>query len=236
MSSKKKKSPKSQAKAPTSLQISEIYAKTPNQTKAFEAWEEDKNLVLTGAAGSGKTFLALYLGLCDMEDDAVDKVIVIRSAVPSRDIGFLPGKIDEKTEIYEDPLYDLCATLYNRGDAYEILNAKKCIEFTTTSFLRGITFRNCVVIVDELQNMSYEESRTIITRLGENTKIMFLGDIMQTDFKDKKQSGMDKFVGVLKQMDSFAVINFGIDDIVRSGLVRDFLIAESKTIDPKMGF
>ena len=201
-----------------------VEPRTENQSKVFEAWQNGTdNLLMTGSAGTGKTFLAIYLGLKEVEAGNADKVIVIRSAVPSRDMGYLPGGIEDKSEIYEEPLFDVCAGLFGRADAYEILRNKRVIEFQTTSFLRGLTFRDSVVIFDEVQNAAKSEINTVFTRIGEGCRLIVCGDGGQADTKTHE---MKYIKDVVHKMDCFAHIEFGLDDIVRSGFVRSFLIAK----------
>jgi len=161
-----------------SLTLHEIEPLTRNQVAAFES---DRHLVLHGVAGTGKTFISLYLAFDDMIKGLYDRTIIIRSAVPTRDIGFLPGTEKEKSAVYEEPYKDICIELFDRGDAYEILKNKNLVQFMTTSFIRGITLRDSVVIVDECQNMSFHELDSIITRIGEGSRIIYCGDFRQSD-------------------------------------------------------
>lgn len=199
---------------------------TKNQEKAFKQYG-DKNLVLYGTAGTGKSFISMYLALSDVlnnKNNNFNRLVIFRSVVPSRDMGFLPGDADEKSSVYEVPYRGITAELCKRGDAYEVLKAKGIIDFSTTSFNRGITINNSIVIVDEIQNMNFVELHTIITRVGENTKILFCGDYHQCDLVGK--SGILDFIKILKNMPSFSLIEFGIDDIVRSNLVREYIITK----------
>lgn len=184
--------------------------------------------MLHGAAGTGKTFIALYKALEEVMDkgNPFQKVVLVRSVVPSRDIGHLPGDEKEKTDVYLAPYKATCQHLFNTDQAYERLVEQKNIEFMITSFVRGITIDNAVIIVDECQNMNFQELSSIITRVGENTKIIFCGDFKQTDLcKKHDQSGLREFVEIIKHMPSFRSIEFGIDDIVRSDLVKEFIVA-----------
>ena len=156
--------------AAASLSLQEIEPLTQNQLKAFDS---EKHLVLHGVAGTGKTFISCYLAFDDMIKNLYEKFIILRSAVPTRDIGFLPGTEKEKTAIYEEPYKDICVELFQRGDAYEILKTKNLVNFMTTSFIRGITLKNSVILVDECQNMSFHELDSIITLVGENSRIIF---------------------------------------------------------------
>jgi len=205
-----------------SLTLHEIEPLTRNQVAAFES---DRHLVLHGVAGTGKTFISLYLAFDDMIKGLYDRTIIIRSAVPTRDIGFLPGTEKEKSAVYEEPYKDICIELFDRGDAYEILKNKNLVQFMTTSFIRGITLRDSVVIVDECQNMSFHELDSIITRIGEGSRIIFCGDFRQSDLL---KNGLHEFIRIIKAMDRFDLIDFQISDIVRSGFVKDYIIAKTE--------
>lgn len=203
------------------LTLSEIEPLTQNQVAAFES---EKHLVLHGVAGTGKTFISCYLAFDDMLKGVYSKLIIIRSAVPTRDIGFLPGNEKEKSAIYEEPYKDICIELFQRGDSYEILKTKGLVNFMTTSFIRGVTLRDAVIIVDECQNMSFHELDSIITRVGEECRIIFCGDFRQSDLN---KNGLKDFIRVLKVMDQFDLIDFEIKDIVRSGFVKDYITVKT---------
>ena len=211
-----------------SLSLSLINPLTENQKLVFDNYK-DNHLILTGSAGTGKTFIAMYLALKEVleERTCLDKVMIVRSIVPSRDVGFLPGTLGEKMEVYELPYKQICSKLMGRDQSYETLVKRGKIEFISTSFVRGLTFDNCVIIVDELQNMSFQELHSIITRLGDDSKIIFCGDYNQTDLNKKiDKSGFTKFLSVCERLSGwFKIIDFTIDDVVRSGLVRDYLMA-----------
>ena len=206
--------------ASVNFTIPEIEPLTRNQLLAFES---DKNMVLCGAAGTGKTFISLYLAFDDIAKQEYDKLIIVRSAVPTRDIGFLPGTDKEKAKVYEEPYYAIASEIFQRGDAYEILKKHNVVTFMTTSYLRGLTVRDSVVIVDECQNMTFHELDSIITRVGENSRIIFCGDFAQADLP---KNGMKDSLRVLEEMSEFDVIEFGFSDIVRSNFVKKYLIAK----------
>ena len=204
---------------------------TTNQQKTFDAYHRDMNLMLHGYAGTGKSYISLYLALNQVlsEQSYYDKVIVVRSVVPSRDIGFLPGSIKDKIKVYEEPYKEICDDLFGRGDGYDILKMKNMIHFTTTSFLRGLTFNNAIVVVDELQNMTFGELDTVMTRLGDRSRIIFCGDFRQTDLThERDKSGLLDFINITKRMNRFEYIEFEKQDIVRSGLVRDYIIKRTE--------
>ena len=215
------------------LNLRHIRPSTDSQYKAFNTYKEGQNLLLHGLPGTGKTFISLYLALDSvLNDREYEKVIVIRSVVPTRDMGFLPGNQKEKSKVYELPYYSICNELFGRGDSYDILKNKGAVEFMTTSFVRGITLNDCVVVIDEVNNMTSHELDSLITRMGNNSRLIMCGDFRQSDlkYKDEKQGLMD-FMSILKRLDSFEHVEFHEEDIVRSGLVRDYIINKSR-----MGF
>ena len=207
--------------AGVNFELREIEPLTRNQLKAFETTD---HLVLHGLAGTGKTFISSYLAFDDMAKGDFQKLIIIRSAVPTRDIGFLPGTEKEKSSVYEEPYKDISNDLFSRGDAYEILKQKNIVEFMTTSFIRGITLRDAVILIDECQNMSFHELDSIITRMGENCRVIFCGDFRQADLR---ANGIKDFFRVLERMHLFTFIEFEIEDIVRSNFVKQYIIAKS---------
>lgn len=201
---------------------------TNNQRRFFEAYDTSKIMLLHGVAGTGKTFIALYHALEEVLDKSnpYEKVIIVRSAVPSREIGHLPGDEREKTEVYQDPYIAICQDLFGRYDAYQRLTEQKAIQFLITSFVRGITLDNSIIIVDECQNMTDMELNSIITRVGERSKIIFCGDFRQTDlYKKTDMSGLKKFMAIADMMPSFKTFEFGVEDIVRSSLVKEYILA-----------
>ena len=215
----------------------EIEAIGPAQTKAFAAYKEDKNLFLTGSAGTGKTFILLYLAFQDVfnEESPYDKVIVIRSLLPSRDAGFHSGSLEEKAMYYQAPYRMLVKFLFEMQSKdefaalWDLLIDQESVEFQTTSFLRGQTFDNAIIICDEAQNLNFAELDTVMCRVGQNTKIMFSGDEAQTAFiNNDDKEGMYNFQGILGEMEECEVIKFGIGDILRSGLCRSYLIAKEQ--------
>jgi len=202
---------------------------TKNQERVFDSYKEKYNLVLSGAAGTGKTFLALYLGLKDVltKGNSLEKVVLIRSALPTRDMGFLPGEKEEKEAAYMDPYISTVNELFQDKEAWKKMIQFNNIEFMTTSFIRGITLNDSVVIVDEAQNCNFHELCSIITRIGKNCKVILCGDYYQSDFiKQNDKSGLYAFINILNNMKSFDHIEFEWKDIVRSGLVRDFIMTK----------
>lgn len=211
----------------------DIKPKTINQRIAFESWRSGKHLMLHGIAGTGKTFLAMYFAVSSLFDNRMGykKVYIVRSVVPSRDMGFLPGSTRDKVKVYEAPYYDICTKLFDRGDAYDVLKNRNNVEFISSSFLRGTTFDDCVIVVDEVQNMNDQELHTIMTRVGENCKIIFCGDVKQDDLTSKRyneESGLSTFMGIIRNMPDFKFVEFLPDDIVRSRLVKSYIIERDR--------
>jgi len=217
---------------PSTFNLLDIIPLTTNQRKTFGAFHNGKNLFLHGVAGSGKTFISIYLSLKEIEKGHYDKIIIYRSTVPSRDMGFMPGNSKEKTRVYEAPYYSIFSKLYNRGDAYDILKRTGAVDFESTAFVRGITIENAIVIVDEMQNMSAQELNSLITRVGDNCKVIFCGDIRQTDLdKRRETTGLCDFYKIIESMSSFELVEFVVDDIVRSKLVKEYILTRMKLED-----
>jgi phosphate starvation-inducible protein PhoH len=213
------------------FRLKEIDPLTENQAKAFDAYDSGKNLLLHGIAGTGKTFISLYLALQDVTNNANDynKVVIVRSVVPTRDMGFLPGNHKDKAKVYEAPYYIVANELFGRGDAYEILKQKNLVEFISTSFIRGTTLNDCVVVVDEIGNMTMHELDSVITRCGKNCKVIFSGDFRQSDLtREQERNGLKDFMRILDRMKSFEYVEFDENDIVRSGLVKEYIIAKDR--------
>lgn len=204
---------------------------TDNQKAFFDAYSKGEYFTaLHGVAGTGKSFIAMYKALEEALDKQAhfDKVIIVRSAVPSREVGHLPGTLDEKMEIYTQPYKQICHTLFGRPDAYDKLVKQGVIEFVSTSFIRGMSFDDCIIIVDEMQNMTFEEIDTVMTRVGYRSKIIWCGDYRQTDLVKRKNdcTGILKFFEIAELMGAFTKIEFTPNDIVRSSLVKDYIIAK----------
>jgi len=208
---------------------------TDNQKRLFDSYDEGKHIIAYGAAGTGKTFITLYNALKDVlsENTPYDKIYIVRSLVATREIGFLPGDHEDKSSYYQIPYKNMVKYMFQMpSDAdfemlYGNLRSQETIKFWSTSFLRGTTLDDAIIIVDEFQNLNFHELDSIITRVGENTKIVFCGDASQTDLtKTNERNGIVDFMKVIRAMPSFEMIEFGIDDIVRSGLVKEYLIAK----------
>ena len=204
---------------------------TENQKLTFEHYEQGKNLLLHGIAGTGKSFLSIYLSLRTIlnEQSRYKKLIIVRSVVPTRDMGFLPGNNKEKSKVYEAPYQAIFSELFERGDAYEYLKTKNYVDFISTSFIRGITLNDCIIVVDEIANMTLHELDSVITRVGRNCKILFCGDFRQSDFtKEHERNGLVDFMRILNKMRSFEYVDFTENDIVRSAMVKEYIIAKDR--------
>ena len=208
---------------------------TENQKKLFESYKDGKNLVAYGAAGTGKTFITLYNALQDVLDPTTpyEKIYIVRSLVATREIGFLPGDHDDKSFLYQIPYKHMVKYMFEMpSDAdfemlYGNLKAQDTIDFWSTSFIRGTTLDKAIIIVDEFQNLNYHELDSIMTRVGSHTKIMFCGDATQTDLiKQNERNGIHDFMRILRVMPSLNIIEFGVEDIVRSGLCKEYLLAK----------
>ena len=204
---------------------------TENQKKTYEAYKQNTPLLLHGIAGTGKTFLSLYLALEEVLDPSTvfDDVFIVRSVVSTRDIGFLPGDEQEKVSIYEAPYRSICRELFGIKDSYDALKQQNNVKFMSTSFIRGITINNAIVIVDECQNLNFHELDSIITRIGKNSKIIFCGDYTQTDLtRENDKRGILNFMKILKSLNEFETVEFMIDDIVRSDFLKSYIIEKYK--------
>jgi predicted ribonuclease YlaK len=208
---------------------------TDNQKKLFNSYSEGKHLVAYGSAGTGKTFITLYNALKDVLNEITpyEQIYIVRSLVATREIGFLPGDHDDKSALYQIPYKNMVKYMFQMPSdtdfemLYGNLKSQETIKFWSTSFLRGSTLDNSIIIVDEYQNLNFHELDSIITRVGENSRICFCGDATQSDLvKTNERTGISDFMNILRKMPSFDIIEFGVDDIVRSGLVKEYIIAK----------
>ena len=218
-------------------QLSNVKPVTDSQKLVFESWKQGLNQFLFGCAGTGKTFISLYLALQDVlkNDTPYDKVIVVRSLIPTREIGFLPGDEEDKAALYQVPYSNMMQFMFEQPNEqafsmlYDRLKAQGSFYFLSTSFLRGLTFDNSIIIVDECQNLNFHELDTIITRVGQDSKIVFCGDFGQSDLtRLNEKNGLMNFLQILQEMNEFNCTEFDIGDIVRSGFVRSYLIQKTK--------
>ena len=221
----------------TNLDLVKVEPITDNQKLVFDSYAEGKHQFLFGCAGTGKTFISLYLALQEVlrDDTKYDKVVMVRSLIPTREIGFLPGDEEDKAALYQVPYQNMVQFMFEMPNEqqfntlYDRLKGQGSLFFLSTSFLRGLTFDNTIVIVDECQNLNFHELDTIITRVGQDSKIVFCGDFGQTDLqKTNEKNGLHDFLRILEEMEEFNCTEFTIGDIVRSGFVRSYLINKTK--------
>ena len=193
-------------------QLVSIKAITDNQKEVFTSWKKGKNQFLFGAAGTGKTFVSLYLALKDVFDlkKPYDRVVLVRSLIPTREIGFLPGDEEDKAALYQVPYQNMVQFMFQMqneqqfNSLYDKLKGQGSLFFLSTSFLRGLTFDNSIIIVDECQNLNFHELDTIVTRVGQDSKIVFCGDFDQTDLqRTNEKNGLHDFLRILEEIDEF---------------------------------
>ena len=218
-------------------QLNQIKPVTDSQKLVFDTWKQGQNQFLFGCAGTGKTFVSLYLALSEVlrNETPYDKVIMVRSLIPTREIGFLPGDEEDKAALYQVPYSNMMQFMFEQPNEqafetlYNRLKGQGSYYFLSTSFLRGLTFDNSIIIVDECQNLNFHELDTIITRVGQDSKIVFCGDFSQSDLtKTNERNGLMDFLQILQEMEEFNCVEFNIGDIVRSGFVRNYLIQKTK--------
>ena len=215
--------------------LRDIEPLTENQKTLFDAYDNNQNVVAYGCAGTGKTFITLYNALCDVLDERTpyEKIYIVRSLVATREIGFLPGDHEDKSSLYQIPYKNMVKYMFQMPSdsdfemLYGNLKTQDTISFWSTSFIRGTTLDKAIIIVDEFQNLNFHELDSIITRVGEDSKIMFCGDATQSDLiKTNERNGIIDFMQILRMMPSMSIIEFGVDDIVRSGLCKEYLLAK----------
>jgi phosphate starvation-inducible PhoH-like protein len=218
--------------APNTVKLEHLQpfdAITGNQQKACDYWDKGLNLILSGSAGTGKTFIAMNLALEEVLDRETpyDKLIIVRSIVPTRDIGYLPGDEEEKKQVYTLPYVGICSEIFGNGEAWTRLVMQKKVSFESTSFIRGTTFNKAIIMVDEMQNLNFHELDSVVTRVGNNCKLIMCGDYYQSDFKreDEKRGIMD-FLNIVESLQQFELIEFSWKDIVRSDFVRDYIMTK----------
>lgn len=215
-------------------ELSSITCLSKRQSEALSAWNNKENLVLNGSAGTGKTFLGCSLGMesvLDSNSPFIKRLVIVRSVVPTRDIGFLPGSEEEKTEVYKTPYIQIFEKLFGDSNAFKRAEANGQVEFEITSFLRGKTIDNAVVLIDEMQNCNGRELNTVMTRIGQDCRVIFAGDYYQSDFfRYEEKKSIIAFLRILENMTNFTEIEFKWEDIVRSSLVRDFIMTKEQLI------
>ena len=226
-----------QKKEITNTDLTKVEPITDNQKLVFNSYKKGDNQFLYGCAGTGKTFISLYLAMNEVlrSDTPYDRVVMVRSLIPTREIGFLPGDEEDKAALYQVPYSNMVQYMFKQPNEqafsmlYDKLKTQGSFYFLSTSFLRGLTFDNSIIIVDECQNLNFHELDTIVTRVGQDSKIMFCGDFMQTDLsKLNERNGLYDFLRILEEMNEFNCTEFNIGDIVRSGFVRNYLIQKTK--------
>lgn len=217
------------------LDLVNVKPLTRNQGMVFDIWQDGYNMVLNGFAGCGKTYLAIYLALNEILDRETEctKLMIVRSCQPTKDTGFLPGTLEEKQMVYENPYPPIFDKLFKKKNQYKFLKEAGIVEFESTSYMRGVTLDNTIVVFDEVSSATYHEISTIITRLGKNSKVIFCGDTLQNDlvYERNLQSGYSKFIAISNMMPEFRSVHFTIDDCVRSDFVKSFLVAESRYME-----
>jgi phosphate starvation-inducible PhoH-like protein/PhoH-like ATPase len=219
-------------------QLVEMKGVTKNQIEVFKQYAEGKNLFLYGPAGTGKTFVILYNAIKEVLDPKTNYncIYIVRSLMPTRSIAFMPGDEQDKSSLYQVPYDNMLRLMFKLSSEeqfemmYEELKKQGNVAFLSTSFLRGITLDNAIVLVDECQNLNFHELDTIMTRVGQGSKIMFSGDFDQTDLReDDEKAGLGQFIKIINEMKEFYSCEFDIGDIVRSGLVRSYIIQKYNT-------
>jgi len=219
-------------------QLVEMKGVTKNQLEVFKQYAEGKNLFLYGPAGTGKTFVILYNAIKEVLDSKTNYncIYIVRSLMPTRSLAFMPGDEQDKSSLYQVPYDNMLRLMFKLSSEeqfdilYGELKKQGNIAFLSTSFLRGITLDNAIVLVDECQNLNFHELDTIMTRVGQESKIMFSGDFDQTDLRDNEEkAGLGQFIKIINEMKEFYSCEFDIGDIVRSGLVRSYIIQKYNT-------
>ena len=215
--------------------LRDIEPLTQNQKTLFDSYATGKNIVAYGVAGTGKTFITLYNALRDVLDEKTpyERIHIVRSLVATREIGFLPGDHEDKSYLYQIPYIDMVKYMFEMPSEadfemlYGNLKTQDTITFLSTSFIRGTTFDKSIIIVDEYQNLNYHELDSIMTRVGSDSKIMFCGDATQSDLvRTNERNGLIDFMKILRLMSSVDILEFGVEDIVRSGLVKEYILAK----------
>lgn len=209
------------------FELLHIEPKGHNQENAFHAYFGGNNVLLHGVAGTGKTYISMYFALCELMSGRAERIVIVRSTVQTREMGFMPGGEEEKLAYYEQPYVEIASELLQKPDAYKRLKELDAIRFMSTAFIRGLTLDNAVIIIDEVQNMTDHEINSVLTRMGENSRLLVCGDFRQTDLNSnsraKQETGIFRLIEVAKRMKDFDLIEFQVSDIVRSGFVKEYI-------------
>lgn len=212
--------------------LASIRPLTQNQEEMFHAFFQGHHILAHGSAGTGKTFLSLFLACNEIVNPAsvYKRIIIVRSAVTTRDVGFMPGTLEEKMAVYEIPYQDILGNLFGKAATYENMKKAGLVQFVSTSYIRGLTWENAIIIIDECQNMLLSEAHSVMTRVGKNSKVILCGDINQNDLVNKKdgKTGFPQVVDIIEEMPGFSIIHFTHEDIVRSGFVKNWIMAKDK--------
>ena len=225
----KRKPPVQNPITKNNLELPKVQPKTDNQEKFFDLYSEYAHHFLLGPAGTGKTFLALYKALESLTENQAHSITIFRSSVASRNEGFLPGSSVEKMAVFETPYIANVNKIFGRDDAYGILTKIGTINFESSAYQRGNTLDNQIVIIDESQNLTGHELDTLVTRIGTNSRLIICGDLNQQDLTKHGEKNVYKAFQVLQSLPSVATTEFDLNDIVRSGIVREYLIAKHLT-------
>jgi phosphate starvation-inducible protein PhoH len=202
---------------------------TESQRTMCQLFYQGDHILAYGSAGTGKSLIALYLAIADVLDPSKpqNQLVIVRSAVATRDQGFLPGSLDEKLSVFEGPYHDIFSYLFNRNSTYEDMKKAGVIKFVSSSYIRGLTWDNAMVVVDEVENFNMHEISSVMTRLGDHSRIILAGDLKQTDLlkSNRDTTGMHRLIEICNRMPEVSLIEFTQDDIVRSGFVKSWIIA-----------
>ena len=211
-----------------------VIARSEKQSDYIKALKENDIVMSLGPAGTGKSFLAVSVGVTMLIEKKIERVILSRPAVEAGEkLGFLPGDMKEKVDPYLRPLYDALYELFGTDKIDKKIESGE-IEIAPLAFMRGRTLKNCFAILDEAQNATETQIKMFLTRIGENSKLVVNGDPSQIDLINKSQSGLIKSTKLLKHLKEIKIIEFDHNDVVRHPLVSKIIKAyQKKSIDDK---
>ena len=208
-----------------------IIPRSEKQKRYVRALRESEIVISAGPAGTGKTFLAVAVGLTMLLEKKIERIILSRPAVEAGErLGFLPGDMKEKVDPYLRPLYDSLYDLFHFEKIQRMIEIGD-IEIAPLAFMRGRTLKNSFAILDEAQNATDTQIKMFLTRIGENSKIVVNGDPSQIDLPNKHMSGLDRAKKLLSHLDEIKVIDFDHSDVVRHPLVSKIVKAYSSEND-----